>query len=77
MPWSAETAMRQMWHEMDKNVSNGEMMRFFERHLQAAYEAGVNAAAVVAVEFDNCGTDADPNHTIPCEIGSAIKSLVA
>jgi len=45
MPWSADTAMRQMWSELDKGVSNGEMMEFFKRHLQAAFDAGKNQEA--------------------------------
>lgn len=40
MQWSANQAMLQMWSEMDQSVSSGEMMRFFQRHLQAAYDAG-------------------------------------
>ncbi len=40
MPWSAEIAMLDMWREMDKNVTNGKMHKFFRRHLQAAYDAG-------------------------------------
>jgi hypothetical protein len=40
MPWSAEIAMLDMWREMDKNVTNGVMQKFFRRHLQAAFDAG-------------------------------------
>ncbi len=42
MEWSADAAMRDMWREMNKNVTNGEMMLFFKRHLQAAFDAGRN-----------------------------------
>jgi hypothetical protein len=44
MPWSAEIAMLDMWREMDKDVMNGEMRRFFKRHLQMAYDAGAQEA---------------------------------
>ncbi len=41
MPWSAEIAMLDMWREMvDKNVTNGEMQKFFKKHLQLSYDAG-------------------------------------
>lgn len=42
IPWSADEAVRQMWAELDKNVTNGEMMSFYRRHLQAAFDAGRN-----------------------------------
>lgn len=44
MPWSSDAAMRQMWSEMDRGVSNGEMMLFFKRHLELAFAAGRTSA---------------------------------
>lgn len=40
IPWSADEASRQMWAELDKSATNGEMMSFYRRHLQAAFDAG-------------------------------------
>lgn len=45
MEWSAEAATREMWAEMDTAVSNEQMRRFFQRHLQAAFEAGLRQEA--------------------------------
>jgi hypothetical protein len=43
LPWTADSAMRDMWSGLDKNASNGEVQSYFRKHLQAAYDAGVKA----------------------------------
>lgn len=45
-----------------------------ERRWKVLREA-YSKAADIAASFDNCGTDADPRHTIPCEIAEAIRAL--
>lgn len=41
-----------------------------------AREKAIREAAEIAVSFDNCGVDSDPQHFIPCEISEAILALL-
>lgn len=45
LPWSEYDACHRMWSELDKNVTNGEMMAFYRRHLRLAFDAGAVLAA--------------------------------
>lgn len=56
MPWSADAAMRQMWSELDQNVTNGEMMQFFKRHLEDAYLSGCQDSAAYVERIGSYGS---------------------
>lgn len=56
-------------------VREDELRVILDRHISQARRDALNAAADAVVEFDNCGTDADPHHAIPCDIAAAIRAL--
>lgn len=40
MSWSDEAAVRSLWNAFDRDAPSGDLVRLFQRHLRAAYEAG-------------------------------------
>jgi hypothetical protein len=79
MLWSAEIATLDMWREMDRNVTNGEMQKFFKRHLQMAYEAGAREA-----HADRDLADRKPHEIshglhvgVPTHCDDAIKDIIS
>lgn len=52
LPWSAETALNELWSGLDTSKTNGEVRAYLKRHLQNAYSAGYRAG-VAAAEYDD------------------------